>query len=179
MRIRLHGHSGFSLIELMVTIAIVAILLAVAFPSFEGSLRSNRMATASNELIASLSLARSEALRNPSGAVICTSDDGTSCGGDWNDGWIVWIDQDGDRVLDSEDRVVRHVVSNDRLVLAAAATPAGNPLMFAFDPRGRVEDGNQRTIALEPDTCPTDVELVRTLRIMPTGQVQMQKGVCP
>ena len=51
------GAGGFSLIELMVAIAIVAILLAVAFPNFEDSMRRNRLATTTNELLGSVALA--------------------------------------------------------------------------------------------------------------------------
>ena len=83
---------GFSLVELLVAIAIVAILVAAAFPSFEGSLRRNRLATTTNELIASVSLARSEAIRSTDGGGVCASADGLACGSDWNAGWLVWVD---------------------------------------------------------------------------------------
>lgn len=182
MRIhRLQRHSGFSLIELMVTIAIVAILLAVAFPSFEGSLRSNRIATQTNELVASFALARSEALRNPGGAVICTSSDGDTCdaAATWNDGWIVWIDVDGDGLKDlPEDRTLRAITSNDRLDLTGTAA-VGDPVFIAFDNRGRVRDGNRRDFVLQPDTCPAGVELRREMAVTPTGQFQTNKRSCP
>ena len=65
--------AGISLIELLVAVAIVAILLAIAFPNFEGSMRRNRLATTTNELLGSVALARSEAIRNTRGAGICAS----------------------------------------------------------------------------------------------------------
>jgi type IV fimbrial biogenesis protein FimT len=169
--------TGFTLVELMVTIAIVAILVAVAFPSFESSLRSSRLATASNELMASVSLARSEAIRNPGGAGLCTSVDGMACGGDWNDGWIVWIDTTDNQLLDAGERVVRYVQSNDRLVLAAVST-SDDETQIHFDPRARVIDNDTYQIELKPDTCPADQELVRTLRVGATGQVHITRGNC-
>lgn len=167
------------MVELMITVAIVAILLAVAFPSFEGSMRSNRVATTTNELMASLSLARSEALRSPGGAAICPSEDGNTCGNDWNDGWIVWID-DGDGLLTgANDRVIRHVEAHDRLALTATS-PGGAAAanLVRFDNRGRVVPQVTRGINLQPTNCPTDQGLVRDLNISLTGQVRIDRGVC-
>lgn len=164
--------SGFSLIELMITIAIVAILLALAFPSFEGSLRSNRVATGTNELMASLSLARSEAIRNPTGAALCTSTDGAACGGDWNDGWMVWVDLDGDGIPDPGERVVRYVQANDRLVLAATSSSA-DETKIRFDSRGRAND--TYAIDLRPDNCPPGQLLIRELNVSTTGQVRIDR----
>ena len=65
-------NTGFSLIELMVVIAIVAVLLTLGLPSFQSSLRSNRIATTSTELLASLALARSEAVRSTRGGGVCS-----------------------------------------------------------------------------------------------------------
>src|SRR5690606_28438934 len=84
--------SGFTLIELMVAISIVAILLALGLPSFQASLRSNRVTTATNEMLASLSLARTEAIKGIGTAGVCPSSDGSTCGAgtDWSGGWLVW-----------------------------------------------------------------------------------------
>src|SRR5690554_2596394 len=101
---------GFSLIELMVTVAIVANLVAIGLPSFQSSMRSNRVATGTNELMASFALARTEASRSPGGAAICSTENGTACGGGWNDGWMVWIDMDGDGLPTcDDDRILRYI----------------------------------------------------------------------
>ena len=168
---------GFTLIELMVTIAIVAILLAIALPSFESSIRSNTVATTTNELMGSLALARSEAIRNPGGAVICTSLDGATCGGTWNDGWIVGPDLDADGTLGVGDRVVRYVEPRERLTLAATSS-GGSATAIVFDRRGRVADGNRREVVMTPTTCPANAILMRSFVVRVTGQVTVTKGSC-
>lgn len=171
---------GFTLVELIVTIAIVAILLAVALPSFEGSMRSNRVATASNELLASIALARSEAMQSPGGAAICTTSNGTACNGaSWNDGWMVWIDMNGDgSPTGVNDRVVRHVAALPKVAFSAAA-PGGAAAAnkVRFDRRGRAID-NQVAIELEPDVCPAGAMLRREFTLSPTGQTRMQRVTC-
>ena len=142
--------TGFTLLELMVTISIMAILLAIALPSFQGSLRSNRVATTSNELLASLSLARSEGIKSTRGGGVCASANGTSCGADWNQGWMVWTEKDGDGVFDNGETVVRYSQGKPQLqVTGSAAT-------VAFDGRGRIRVEPQRVLVWFPrgnDSC--------------------------
>ncbi len=90
-------HSGFTLVELMITIAIVAILLTVAVPSIKTFRQSNSLIAASNDLISAFNIARSEAIKLNQRVTICSSSDGTSCSdsAEWKDGWIVFVDADG------------------------------------------------------------------------------------
>lgn len=170
---------GFSLIELMVVVAITAILLTIGLPSFQGSLRSNRVATATNELMSSFALARSEAIRSPGGAAICSTEDGTTCGGEWNDGWMVWIDLDGDGSPDgADDRVLRHIETNSKLELTMDSEVAGNEaITIRFDRLGR-RIGGDRTVTVEPDVCPDGHDLVRDLDLSATGQVRITRRNC-
>lgn len=71
--------AGFTLIELAVTVAVLAILLAIAFPSFETLVNQNRLGAASNQVIASLQTARVEAIRQNRKVWICDSEDGFNC----------------------------------------------------------------------------------------------------
>lgn len=85
---------GFSLIELMVTVAIVAILAALAAPSFRTQTDSARLTAHANALLSSLLLARTEAIKRNARVVLCKSSDGATCttSGDWQQGWIVFVD---------------------------------------------------------------------------------------
>lgn len=79
---------GFTLIELMVTIAIAAILLGVAIPNFSSVIISNRLTANTNEFITSLNLARSEAIKRGQHVVV------RKTGTNWEDGWQVFVDLD-------------------------------------------------------------------------------------
>ena len=85
---------GLTLIELMVTISILAILMALAVPSFQSMIASSNLATATNDLANTLAQARSNAIRRGGRVTVCKSANGTQCAtsGDWEQGWIVFND---------------------------------------------------------------------------------------
>jgi type IV fimbrial biogenesis protein FimT len=88
---------GFNLIELMVTIGILAILVTVAIPSFSRLIASNRLSAATNELYGTLMQAKSEAIRQGNRITVCPSSNGTGCATvgtpiPWSDGWISFSD---------------------------------------------------------------------------------------
>jgi type IV fimbrial biogenesis protein FimT len=95
---------GVTLIELIVAISIVAILLSVAIPSFSSAIRSTRLTTYANELVASLNLARSEAVKR--GVQVSVKRKG-STNNNWDSGWDVFTDLDGDGVLDTADTLLK------------------------------------------------------------------------
>ncbi|MFQ5759463.1 MAG: GspH/FimT family pseudopilin [Acidiferrobacterales bacterium] len=82
--------SGFTLIELITTLVIAAILMAMAAPSFTSFIKNNRLVSQTNELLADLAFARSEGVKRAANITVCKSTDGLTCnaGADWNDGWI-------------------------------------------------------------------------------------------
>jgi type IV fimbrial biogenesis protein FimT len=95
---------GFTIIELMVAISIAAILLSVAIPSFSSVIRSTRLTTYANELVASLNLARSEAVKR--GVQISVKRKG-STNQNWDSGWDIFTDLNGDGVLDTADVLIK------------------------------------------------------------------------
>ncbi|MDH3671667.1 MAG: GspH/FimT family pseudopilin [Gammaproteobacteria bacterium] len=100
--------SGFTLIELITTLVIAAILMTLAAPSFSNFVKNNRLTSQANELMADLAFARSEAVKAAVDVIICRSNDGATCGGTaWTDGWITGIDQNLNQLLDPGEPILR------------------------------------------------------------------------
>lgn len=112
---------GFTLIELMVAIALLAVLLAMGVPSFAALLRQWRLDAAVDSFVGDLRLARSTATRTSRPVVLCVRD-GNTCGTstDWTAGWLVFSDLNGDNALDTGEPVI-----------AQRSAPAGIAVMTA------------------------------------------------
>jgi type IV fimbrial biogenesis protein FimT len=82
---------GFTLLELLFTIAVAAIIVSFGVPGFMNFIDNNRAVTHTNDLVTALNLARSEATRRRSTVTVCSSTDGATCGAgnDWSTGWVV------------------------------------------------------------------------------------------
>jgi type IV fimbrial biogenesis protein FimT len=100
--------AGFTLYELLITVLIVGVVLTFAVPNMQDFARNSRMTSTANDLHAAFHLARSESSRAKSNISICPSDDGATCSGTWADGYIVFVDVDGDIAVDvGTDSVLR------------------------------------------------------------------------
>ena len=91
--------------ELMVTISIAAIVLGIAIPNFSGLITSSRLTTSANQFVAALNLARSEAVKRGMSVTVRPVDNASftkkSAGANWEDGWDVFSDSDGDGTFDA------------------------------------------------------------------------------
>lgn len=84
------GERGFTLVELMIVLVVMAVLLGIAVPSMTQFTFSGKLRSYSNEIVASAVLARSEAIKRNQAVTLCVSSNGTSCAsGSWESGWIV------------------------------------------------------------------------------------------
>lgn len=89
------SESGFTLIELMVVIALVAILGAIAIPSYQSSIANNRVSAEVDRVAMDMSYARSEAVKRGIPVSVCPST-GCAASSNWDQGWIVFQDDNGD-----------------------------------------------------------------------------------
>lgn len=160
--------SGFTLVELMIAVAVLAILLGLALPSFQGAMRSNRVVTTSNELLGSLALARTEAIRGLGAAGVCPSADGINCAAtsDWAAGWTVWREDRG------AGGVVRTVVRYIQPKQRMAVTGPEDGVQFTT--QGRSETGAEQF-----DVAPSDAAApARCVAVNTTGQTRISQGAC-
>jgi type IV fimbrial biogenesis protein FimT len=157
-------HAGFTLIELMVTIAVVAILLGVAVPAFTSSQLSTQLRTSTNNLIAGAHLARSEAIKRNTIVRLCVSADGATCGsGNWNQGWIV---VSGAEVLHREDAI------SDRYHIITASDA------YSFKPTG-VDTTAGNFVICRDSPVGTQERVVTIDAIGRAWAARTNVGVCP
>jgi type IV fimbrial biogenesis protein FimT len=98
---------GFTLVELMITIAVLVIVMAIALPSFNDMTLGSKLRSQANDLVAGAVLARSEAIKRNAIVRMCVSADGASCiAGGWEQGWVVFHDADDDGTLDAGETVL-------------------------------------------------------------------------
>ena len=162
---------GFTLIELMLTLAVVAILLTMAVPSYRTFVQGNRVASQANTLLTALAYTRSEAVKRATVISICRSSDQNSCGGSWADGWIVFSDVDQDGALDA---------GTDTLLQAGDGLSGGSTLtagtgFVRYAASGAAMDTTQFT--LTPADCRGDMQ--RRIEVTGSGQATIQTVSCP
>ncbi len=100
---------GFTLIELIVSVSIAAILISVGIPSFASMIKNSRQSATYNAFVADLSYARSEAVKRSDIVTVCARDSDTACknSASWDDGWLVFADTSGDGSLDAGETIIK------------------------------------------------------------------------
>lgn len=156
----LNRSQGFTLIELMMAIALGVIIISMAAPSFSTAIKNNKVIAETNELIADINFARSEAVKRSTRVVLCRSASPTNnapvCGGsnsNWSSGWLVFADTDADDVYNSATDILIRIgnatangvtiktnnTADQQLIYNADGTTnaSGNTAVFAVcDDRG-------------------------------------------
>jgi type IV fimbrial biogenesis protein FimT len=140
-----HNQSGFSLIELMITISIFAILVAMAAPSFNNVIVGNKLASARDNLVSALQFAKTEAISRNTEVAICPSTDSATCSGseDWSDGWIIYEDT-GAGTTSTVGTIIRvqAEVSNIEVVHNGHRNTLTPDLFIRYIPRGYASDSS-------------------------------------
>lgn len=143
------GFFGFTLLELLATIAVIAILSVIGVPGFLDFARSNRLTTATNELVSDMLVARNEAVKRNRPVVICKTLDATVANpvcdatdaNPWTNGWIVFVDDNDDRIHDAAEPVVRvHGALLNTITLTPLAPVGGGTdirNLISYRPSGR------------------------------------------
>lgn len=152
MRVRIN--SGFTLIELMVTLAVVAIVATIAVPAMSDMVTRSRTTAAFNELQGLVGYARSESAKAPGESILlCSSDNGTGCTSqtDWSVGWLVARDTDGNGSVDSGEtvlKVVEAMPNGISLKVKAGTSTKFNTASISLVRNGAPAAGDQITFKL-------------------------------
>ncbi len=132
------AQTGFTLIELMVVLAVAIIIGAIGAPSMYQLIASNRITTYTNELVGDINLARSEAIKRGQRVVLCKSSDGVDCDANaqWSDGWIIFEDLNGTRSTVNNGEIIRiHGPVSDAITITFAGFT--NNDLIEFNALGR------------------------------------------
>lgn len=167
-------NQGFTLLELLVTLAVLAIILSWGVPGFMDVVRNGRATANANDFVTAMSFARSEAVKRGGRVTVCGSDDGASCNGNWEDGWIVIADGA------ATDDAVPVVAA----VLRVWAAPDGDPAVDADVPWVRfLPRGSVRTSAPLPVTFTMEIEGCsaqqgRSIELNAVGRTTVSRVTC-
>ena len=162
---------GFTMMELLVAVSIAAVLFAIGVPMYRNASLGARLSAAANNLLASVQLARSEAIKRNVQVTLCASSDGATCaaGGGWEQGWIVV-----DTVADPDVVIQRQ----QNLPTGFKLTQGGGSVPLVFQPIG-IGMGTATFTACRNEPLGSQ-ERVLTVRAAGTAQVTTSEaGICP
>ncbi len=159
--------NGFTLVELVVMLAIAALLLGVGVPSMQSYLANQRVTAVMNGVASGFNLARSAAVDRRQMAGVCASSDGNSCGGvtDWARGWLVWVDSDDSGAYSpGVDEIIRV-----NQIQEAGVQVTGALGQVTYSASGLISPmlANMETLLL----CKPGAAIQGVVRVMPSGQV--------
>ncbi|MEE9358332.1 MAG: GspH/FimT family pseudopilin [Sedimenticolaceae bacterium] len=173
------SNSGFTLIELIITLAVAAVVLTLAAPALRDTLIRNRVATEINSLAATLNQGRSEAIKrgrsvtlcsSSNGTSCCSSSNGTSCAKNWQNGWILFEDSNADGTFDSSDETAIKVssgfTSSDTLAYAASTATSS---YVRFKSNGFSKEAGSFKLCESGSA----VKYARALYISTTGRIRL------
>ena len=173
-------NNGYTLIELLVTVAILSILLAVALPNFQDTIENNVTNSQAKLFMTTLNLARSEAIKRGTNVAICPSNDGLDCdAGSWSTGWVVFVDVNGDAdgatgSIDVGDTIIRVFDA-----LGADSVLTGTTNFLEYNSLGFSATAGVQTMKLCPST--NNADNARSVEIGVSGRGRRIEGglACP
>lgn len=159
--------AGFTLVELMVTLAVMAVLVTLAAPSYNSFIRNQRVKTAAFDLMSSINFARSEAIKR-------NGDVGINATGDWTSGWKVKFDSDDDGDIDDDDDTLREQAAHSDIDITASP----NVSTITYQRTGRISG----TAGLSLTICDADSSAFIAKRVVSidlSGRPNLtQNGMC-
>lgn len=140
--------SGFTLIEMMVVLAVAGVVLGIGIPKISVFFQGSRMVTNTNALVAAFQIAKSEAVKRQGPVTVCRSEDQATCDLDddntWEDGFIVFYDQDKDRVVDGGTDIILRInagAEGEDATIRSNSDTQNEHQYITFSSRGHPKNG--------------------------------------
>ena len=167
-------NAGFTLIELMTSLSVMAICAGVALPSMGSFIEHQRTSAAITSLSSHMALARMAAISRNRRAVLCPSADGSTCeaGTDWSRGWMLFIDDDGNRKPDASDEILRVDLEPTSRHLRVTSTAGRQQLRYLPDGRSA---GTNLTLSI----CNQQQELLGQVIVNNMGRPRSERPKVP
>lgn len=169
---------AFTLIELIVALALAVTVLTLGVPSFRDLIRNNHFLTKVDELVAALQLTRSEAVERGVRVTLCKSADGTTCAADggYDQGWIVFVDPNNNGAIDANEKMVRvfEGMSAGAGVTLTGNTPVARYVSYTADGVARFASGAFQAGTLTACMPPK----ARRIVISSVGRVKVTEATC-
>ena len=166
---------GFTMVEFMVVLTIVAIFITIGVPSYYTLIENNKVVSTTNKLSASLNFARMEAIKRGTRIAVCAAGNTsyTACGSStaWPQGWIVFADSDNNNAIDTTNDLVKITESPPTGILITA-----NQNIIVFDSTGFLAS-NAATLSLSATGCKGTN--ARTISISTSGRISIGVTSCP
>ena len=175
---------GFTLIELMVVLAISAILLTIGVPSFKSITYSTRVTSEINGLLGDMQFARSEALKQGQSVTACVSTDKTSCSTStgWGSGWIIFTDLNNDGIRTTAEPLLRTQATLPTNDIITAKTGTTNVYYLTYNRMGFLRNNSAITADVKMKINPqneTNIDWTRCLVASQIGSMKVIRGACP
>jgi type IV fimbrial biogenesis protein FimT len=165
-----------TLIELLIVVAIAAVMAAVAIPSFGTFLSNSRFTTYSNTFLTHLHLARSEATKRNARVALCKSANGTNCAtsGGWEQGWIVFHDVNNNAQTDTGEAILQSHAAIPALLALQGNPPVANYVSYAPTGGARLTNGAFQAGTLTLCEVSSGGGEARSIVVSSTGRARVQ-----
>lgn len=165
---------GLTLVEFIVVMVLAALFLTLAIPSYHTFIQNNRVISTTNKLVASLQLARLEAVKRGVHVAVCPAASSAlnACGSNtqWGNGWLVFIDEDNDHTIDASEDLIKIEQAE-----ANGTTISSTSTIISYNATGFL-DGSAASLSLRASGCSGNN--ARVIDVSTSGRVSIRYTSC-
>ena len=166
-----HQNRGYTLIELLMALAVTSILTLNVFPNFSALIAQERSTVLTNSLAGALAYARTEAIMKQTTILTCQSNNGSECtrSGNWHNGWIIFIDKNKNKQREPEEKLLRVYAAVDNGTKVTFRGSAGIRHYMKYKPTGSAFPNGSFLI------CNPNIGVGKALIMTQSGRLRLSK----